>query len=82
MLMFPELQSSDLVLTGEKGLVGPHLADHAFGLLLSLTRQLKRAYAAAPGSWPLRPVLRKVMYELEGYTLGIVGLGGTGRAVA
>jgi phosphoglycerate dehydrogenase-like enzyme len=82
MLMFPELQASDLILTGEKGLVGPHLADHAFALLLSLTRQLKRAYAAAPGSWPLRPILRKVMYELEGGTLGIVGLGGTGRAVA
>src|SRR5438477_11846628 len=25
MLMFPELQASELVLTGEKGLVGPHL---------------------------------------------------------
>ena len=24
----------------EKGLVGEHLADHAFGLLLTLTRQL------------------------------------------
>jgi phosphoglycerate dehydrogenase-like enzyme len=82
MLMYPELQNSDLVLTGEKGLVGPHLADHAFALLLSLTRQLKRAFAAAPDSYHLRPILRKQMYELEGKTLGIVGLGGTGRAVA
>ena len=82
MLMFPELQASDLVLTGEKGLVGPHLADHAFALLLSLTRQLKRAFAEAPRSWPSRPAMRKVMYELEGSTMGVVGLGGTGRAIA
>ena len=38
MLMFPEMVDSDVSLTGEKGLVGPHLADHAFALLLSLTR--------------------------------------------
>src|SRR3990170_7093799 len=30
MLMFPEMVASDVTLTGEKGLVGPHLADHAF----------------------------------------------------
>src|SRR5690348_14048926 len=30
--------TSDVVLTSEKGLVGPHLAEQAFGLLLALTR--------------------------------------------
>src|SRR5205807_9429993 len=34
MLMFPEMVASDVLLTGDKGLVGEHLADHAFGLLL------------------------------------------------
>jgi phosphoglycerate dehydrogenase-like enzyme len=76
------MKSSDVMLTGEKGLVGDHLSDHAFALLLSLTRQLKRAYAEAPRSWPSRPEMRKVMYELSGSTMGIVGLGGTGRAIA
>jgi phosphoglycerate dehydrogenase-like enzyme len=51
-------------------------------LLLTLTRQLKRATLEAPKSWPSRPSMRKVMWELSGHTLGIVGLGGTGRSVA
>jgi phosphoglycerate dehydrogenase-like enzyme len=62
--------------------VGPHLGDHAFALLLALTRQLKRAILEAPKSWPSRAPMRKVMFELQGSTMGIVGLGGTGRAVA
>ena len=82
MLMFPEMVESGVVLTGEKGLVGPHLGDHAFALLLALTRQLKRAILEAPASWPSRAPMRKVMFELQGMTIGIVGLGGTGRAVA
>jgi phosphoglycerate dehydrogenase-like enzyme len=82
MLMFPEMVASNVTLTGEKGLVGPHLADHAFGLLLALSRQLKRAILEAPASWPSRAPMRKVMFELQGMTMGIVGLGGTGRAIA
>ncbi len=82
MLMFPEMIASDVMLTGEKGLVGPHLADHAFALLLALTRQLKRAILEAPANWPSRAPMRKVMTELQGKTMGIVGLGGTGRAIA
>ena len=82
MLMYPEMVASDVTLTGEKGLVGEHLADHAFGLLLTLSRQLRRATLEAPKSWPSRPSMRKVMFELSGHTLGIVGLGGTGRSVA
>jgi phosphoglycerate dehydrogenase-like enzyme len=82
MLMYPEMVASDVLITGEKGLVGEHLADHAFGLLLTLTRQLKRATLEAPKSWPSRPSMRKVMWELSGHTLGIVGFGGTGRSVA
>jgi phosphoglycerate dehydrogenase-like enzyme len=82
MLMFPEMIASEVVLTGEKGLVGPHLGDHAFALLLALTRQLKRAVLEAPDIWPSRAPMRKVMTELQGKTMGIVGLGGTGRAIA
>ena len=42
MFMFDEFVNSDVILTGEKGLVGGHLADTAFGLLLALTRKIKR----------------------------------------
>ena len=82
MLMFPEMAASDVLLTGEKGLVGEHLADHAFALLLALTRQLPRAFREAPSPWPSRAAMRRVMTELSGSVMGIVGLGGTGRAVA
>jgi phosphoglycerate dehydrogenase-like enzyme len=82
MLMFPEMVASEVLLTGDKGLVGEHLADHAFGLLLVLTRQLKRAILEAPASWPSRPAMRREMIELTGRVMGVVGLGGAGRSVA
>jgi phosphoglycerate dehydrogenase-like enzyme len=82
MLMYPEMVASDVVLTGEKALVGEHLADHGFALLLALTRQLKRAFAEGPDSYKSRMQMREVMIELNGLTMGIVGLGGTGRAMA
>jgi len=81
-LLYPAMVQSDVMLTGEKGLVGEHLADHAFALLLGLARQLPRAIRAAPEPWPLRLPLRADMVELHGLTTGVVGLGGTGRAVA
>lgn len=80
--MYPEFRDSQVTLTSEKGLVGEHLADHAFGLLLLLTRQLTRTHKLGPDSWNHRPALRRDMIELSGLTMGIVGFGGTGRAVA
>jgi phosphoglycerate dehydrogenase-like enzyme len=80
--LYPEFRDSDVVLTSEKGLVGEHLADHAFGLLLLLTRQLTTAFKMGPDSWRHRPALRRQMIELSGLTMGIIGFGGTGRAVA
>ena len=80
--MYPEFINSDVLLTSEKGLVGEHLADHAFGLLLTLTRQLAAARDLGPNSWNNRPELRAQEVELTGLNLGIIGFGGTGRAVA
>jgi phosphoglycerate dehydrogenase-like enzyme len=78
--LFPEFVESDVVLTAEKGLVGPHLADHAFGLLLALTRSI--AWSVKERSWECRADMRRSNRELTGMTAGIVGLGGTGTAVA
>jgi phosphoglycerate dehydrogenase-like enzyme len=80
--LYPEFRDSNVVLTSEKGLVGEHLADHAFGLLLLLTRQLTTAFKLGPDAWHRRPELRRQMVELSGLTMGIIGFGGTGRAVA
>jgi phosphoglycerate dehydrogenase-like enzyme len=80
--LFPAFRDSAALLTSEKGLVGEHLADHAFGLLLMLTRQLATAQRLGPDSWNHRPEMRREEIELTGLTLGCVGFGGTGRAMA
>lgn len=82
MFMYPEFVDSDVVLTGEKGLVGGHLADTGFGLLLALTRQIHTAIKLGPDAWAHREEMRAVEIELEGLTMGVVGFGGTGRATA
>ena len=80
--LFREFRESDVILTGEKGLVGGHLADHAFALLLALTRQLASAVRLGPDAWGRRMELRREELELEGLAMGMVGFGGTGRAIA
>jgi phosphoglycerate dehydrogenase-like enzyme len=80
MFLFPAFVESDIILTSEKGLVGAHLADHAFGLLLALTRSI--AWATRLRSWDHRLEMRLVNRELTGMTAGLIGLGGTGVAVA
>lgn len=76
----PELIESDVVLTSEKGSVGIHLAEHAFALLLGLTRGIHTAIRDQ--TWRSRLAIRRAQRELYEQTLGIVGLGGTGREVA
>ena len=80
--LYDEFRRGEVILTSEKGLVGEHLADHAFGLLLMLTRQLATALRLGPDAWNHRPAMRADEIELTGATMGIVGFGGTGRAVA
>ena len=79
-ILTPELVASDVILASEKGEVGIHLAEHAFALLLTLTRGIHTALRSP--DFKLREPIRKEQWELHGQTLGIVGFGGTGRAVA
>jgi phosphoglycerate dehydrogenase-like enzyme len=79
-LLCPELVESDVPLASEKGGVGVHLAEHAFALLLALTRGVHTALRQH--DYALREPIRREQRELYELTMGIVGLGGTGRAVA
>jgi phosphoglycerate dehydrogenase-like enzyme len=78
--LFPELVESDVVVTSEKGHVGPHLAEQAFALLLALTRGVARSIRE--GTWESKASIRADCWELSERTLGIVGFGGTGLEVA
>jgi phosphoglycerate dehydrogenase-like enzyme len=69
-----------VILASEKGEVGIHLAEHAFALLLGLTRGIHTAVRQP--DYTLREPIRHEQWELHGRPLGIVGFGGTGRAVA
>ena len=79
-MMYPDFVESDVVMTSAKGIVGVHLADHAMALLLSLTRGI--AWAVRHPSWSQRDATREMSWELHDRTMGIVGLGGTGRELA
>jgi phosphoglycerate dehydrogenase-like enzyme len=79
-ILTPELVESDIPLASEKGGVGIHLAEHAFALLLALTRGLHTAIRRP--DYGLREPIRREQRELYELTMGIVGFGGTGREVA
>lgn len=56
------------------------VAEHTLGLMLSLARMIPRADAAMKDGWWIKKELEGV--ELSGKTLGIVGVGNIGAAVA
>jgi phosphoglycerate dehydrogenase-like enzyme len=79
-ILIQELVESDVILASEKGDVGIHLAEHAMALLLALTRGLHTVIRKP--DYTLRESIRREQWELYDKTMGIVGFGGTGRAVA
>jgi D-2-hydroxyacid dehydrogenase (NADP+) len=74
--------SEQITLTNMAGVHGPTIADHVFGMLLALTRDL-RYYMddAQQGTWN-RKGSGAQRIALQGRTLFVVGLGGIGREVA
>jgi phosphoglycerate dehydrogenase-like enzyme len=82
-LAVPELlERDDIVLTNMQAVHGPTIADHAFAMLLVLTRDLR--YYVDPahrGTWN-RSGSGVMPIALQGRTLLVVGLGGIGSEVA
>jgi phosphoglycerate dehydrogenase-like enzyme len=77
---FPELINSSIVLTNLKKVASPGIADHAMGMLLALTRQLNYFIAArTQESWVRK---RYNVFELQGMTAVVIGVGGIGSQVA
>ena len=76
--MYPAFKESPITLINSKRLYGPQLAEHAFALLLSLTRGVNtQLELMREKEWKWLPCV-----EVSGMTMCILGLGGIGRAVA
>jgi phosphoglycerate dehydrogenase-like enzyme len=74
-VLSPQLVASDVQLTNARGCHAAQIAEHVFGLLFGLTRNIG-PYAKAPQQRVQRPT------ELRGLTMGIVGLGSIGHETA
>lgn len=78
--LFPALIASDVVVTNAKNIYGPQIADHAFAFLLALTRRLNVTIPRQHlEEWPSG---RTGMFELNGKTAVIIGVGGIGSQIA
>jgi phosphoglycerate dehydrogenase-like enzyme len=80
-LRYPELINSNVTLTNAKIVMGPNIADHAFALLLTMTRGMNRATVNKPNEEWQRGQYSSLI-ELNGKTAMIVGVGGIGMQIA
>jgi phosphoglycerate dehydrogenase-like enzyme len=83
----PELMASSIVVTNTSGAHAPTIAEHFFGGLISLTRKLPELYQAQRrrewmnwAEWTDR--IGRLPVGLVGMTIGVIGLGNIGRAIA
>ncbi len=84
-LMFPELINSEVILTNASDVHGPVVAEHVIALIFALARCLPQAVRLQEKHvWGQEPIWfgRPRPRELAGATLGLVGLGSIGKAVA
>lgn len=82
LLDLPDLVANDLVLTNTRGAHGPSIGEHAFALLFTLTRHIPECVRAQDQRHWARNELYRTSREIWGRTMGIVGYGAIGRAVA
>ena len=81
-LAIPELKNSDVLLTSARGTHGPVLAEHTFALIFSFTRGIHLSADYQKNRRWISGPLRSTLTELRGTTLGIVGFGSIGHAIA
>ena len=82
MTLEPLVKNDRIVLANVRGSSGPAIADHVFGMLLSLTRDLRfHLENQAGGRWA-RGGSGAQPIALQGRTMLVVGLGGIGSEVA
>lgn len=84
-LMFPEFVNSEIILTNAREVHGPVVAEHVIALIFALAKKIPESALLQQkhvwGQQILWDELPRVR-EVAGATVGIVGLGSIGRAVA
>jgi phosphoglycerate dehydrogenase-like enzyme len=75
-----DLRDSKIVLTNNKVVQGPEIADHALAMLLTLTRGINVFLADKPKEMLPRSPYRGI--ELNGRTAVVIGVGGIGTQIA
>src|SRR5258708_39462050 len=83
--LFPELVNSDVILTNARDVHGPVVAEHVIALILALAKKIPQAVRFQQQHlWGQEIAWRSGQRprEIAGATLGLVGLGSIGRAVA
>jgi phosphoglycerate dehydrogenase-like enzyme len=79
----PVLQRPNLVATTLSGANAPQVAEHALALMLALGHNLPSMFAdQSRNHWPNRRLERYQPKELQGSTVGVIGLGSIGRHLA
>ena len=82
MSMKPLVENDRIVLTNMRAVHGPAIADHAFGMLLVLTRNLEYYRdSQESGQWQENPPPTPST-SLHGKTMLVVGIGGIGSEIA
>ncbi|MGA1994685.1 MAG: D-2-hydroxyacid dehydrogenase [Bryobacteraceae bacterium] len=79
-ILFPELVKSPVVLTNMARMFAPGISETAISMLLALTRGLNKFYI--PQFAKRQFHAERNLVEVDGLTMGIVGMGGIGQAVA
>ena len=83
--LFPEMVASEVVLTNAREVHGPVVAEHVMALMFALAKRIAQAVRLQQmGMWGQDEIWnhRPRPRELAEATLGLIGLGSIGRAVA
>jgi phosphoglycerate dehydrogenase-like enzyme len=78
----PRVMESDWIVTNTRGAHGPSIAEHVFALLLSFTRNMPRSLDWQRDKYWGRTEGYRSLHEIKDSTMGIVGFGQIGRAIA
>ena len=79
----PLIRERELLLTNMQRLYGPGIAEHTIGLMYALTRKLYVFHdRQRERIWDRKAVDRTQMWEVQGRTMLVVGLGGIGTQIA